>query len=112
MKEYLSYFLPFVFVAPLFKLTRLEKNKGGGYVSKETMVLRRWGWGGWVYQDNLVFSAELIIKIDHREFLKLMFRALSLPSDDSQFTLSTHLLKPNYLLERAMQCAAMYVHFE
>ena len=41
-----------------------------------------------------------------------MFRALSLPSDDSQFTLSTHLLKPNYLLERAMQCAAMYVHFE
>ena len=37
--------MPFVFVAPLFKLTRLEKNKGG-YVSKETVVLRRWGKGG------------------------------------------------------------------
>ena len=64
MKKYLSYFLPLVFVAPLFKLTRLEKNKGGGYVSKETMVLRRWGKGGregWVYQDNLVLSAELIV---------------------------------------------------
>ena len=34
MKEYLSYFLPFVFVAPLFKLTHLEKNRGGMFLKK------------------------------------------------------------------------------
>ena len=32
MKEYLSYFLPFVFVAPLLEL---EKNKGGGMFLKK-----------------------------------------------------------------------------
>ena len=62
MKEYLSYFLPFVFVAPLFKLTHLEKNKGGGmFLKKLWCCVGGVRGGGWVYQDNLVLSAELII---------------------------------------------------
>ena len=45
-----------------------------GQVSKETVVLRRWG----VLQDNLVLSTELIMWIGHRkEIEKLTFSALA-----------------------------------
>ena len=78
-----------------------------GYVSKETVKLRRWG----VLQDNLVLSTELIMRIGHRkEIRKLTFRVLAIRSDEGltletsafeslyggQFTLSIQLTKPNY----------------
>ena len=58
-------------------------NKGGT-VSKETVVLRRWG----VLQDNLVLSTELIMSIGHRkEIRKLTFRELALRRSESSFAI-------------------------
>ena len=55
----------------LIKLIGLKINVIKGQVSKETVVLRRWG----VLQDNLVLSTELIMWIGHRkEIQKLTFR--------------------------------------
>ena len=52
---------------------------------KKTVVLRRWG----QVQDNLVLSTGLIIRIGHRKAFQSLY--------GGQFTLSTQLIKPNYL---------------
>ena len=53
----------------------LLKNRTAGQVSKETVVLRRWG----VLQDKLGLSTGLIMRIGYgKEIRKLTFRALAL----------------------------------
>ena len=62
----------------------------GGKFLKEAVVLRRWG----VLQDNLVLSTELIIRVGHRkEIRRKEIESLY----NGQFTLSTQLIKPNYV---------------
>ena len=56
-----------------------------------------------VLQDNLVLSTGLIIG-HHKEIQRLMFRALAgfIGRERIQFTLSTQLIKPNYLTMNIM----------